>query len=206
MRANAPLGIVAERAAKTAAVLAANPHLRARIRGWRPSGIVARSHEITVDLRTGQRTVREMTPPPAAPKQKPRIWRMPRPAQKRLRRDKPDDRPRFLAIVKAVCTAWDIEEEGLLHPSRYRRIAHARFAAYRLIRDRIGWSTTQIADVFRVDHTSCLWGLRQATALLAGSVVCRRPRKRACRNEATTVDDWRRRYAAAVAELDGSAP
>lgn len=174
------IGIVSALQAKRAAVIAANPHVAAKVLGKKPDGIACKTHAITVDLRTGKRTVSTASevnpfivpkkPDPAPPPRTipPTIYR-----------------PDGVRAILAVCAKhWEVGVPALMGPGRSHRLAHPRFAAMVLIQDLVGLSTTAIGRAIgRRDHTTILSGFRRAAWLLE--------------NDA----DWAQRYALAATEL-----
>lgn len=154
-------------AERRARVLArASDSTRRRILGLPPLYLAEKTHAITVDLRTGERTVRcvadwsgwELEAGPARS-----------PASLQARHS-------FVRIVEAVCAAWGLDPGELLTPSRSLRITRPRFAAFRMVHKLLRWSTLRIGRAFKRDHTSIVAGLSRATELYR-----RDP-------------DWRRRY------------
>jgi hypothetical protein len=181
-----PIGIVAEQAAKRAAVIAANPHLSDRIMGKKPNPIASKTHAITVNCLTGQRTVTTATAEnpfvrpapiimPALPivAHRPTIFR-------------PDGVRRILAVV---ASHWEIGVPSLLGAGRSHRLTRPRFAAMKLISERMNLSLTPVGIALgKRDHTTIMAGLRRAEYLHEHDA------------------DWRQRYDAALAELKGAAP
>lgn len=71
-------------------------------------------------------------------------------------------------IVRDVAMAFDVTPAELRLPDRRRRIAFARFAAYRFMREEAKLSLPQIGRMLgHRDHTSIMHGLSRATHLLA---------------------------------------
>jgi len=163
--------------ARTATYTAAYPHLARRMLGKRPIVIASKTHAITVDLRTNQRTVT------TAAQENPFV----RVAKPKRAPARPFRAVKIAKIIDAVCKAWDVEGADLHTPCRRRGLAWPRFAAYRIISLTFGWSTPQIGRIFERDHTTIMHGLQRAQWLLE--------RDR----------DWSRRYACAVAELKSGA-
>lgn len=163
---------------RTDRALASNPMLspaaKARILGKAPIFLPSKSHRITVDIKSGARTVDSTDITLTAPATSPIVRR----SRSRVMT------PR-LRIFDAVIKAWKIGPEELMSRSRQRRIAYPRFACFQFLAS-LGWSTPQIGKVFGRDHTTVMHGLKRAEWLQR-----RDP-------------DWRARYAAALAELKGS--
>lgn len=176
---NDSLGIVSARQDERARYVAAYPHLADRMLGRRPKVIASKTHAITVNCRTGERTVAQVAPNPfVAPK--------PRPARAR---HVPVREIKLRQILDAVAAAYEVTLTDMMGYGRCRRWSYPRFAAYRIVRASLGWSTTIIGRSFLRDHTTVISGMKRAEWLLENN------------------RDWSRRYAAAVAELErGVAP
>lgn len=163
--------------AERAAILAnVAPRHRAKLRGWAPKPLEAKSHEITVNLKTGERTV-------AQPKADPIPAPAPKPAPKYLDRYA---RPRGAAmhVINLVAEAWETLPYVLTSPNQSRRASYPRFACYWLMYSRVNLSTTKIGHFIRRDHTTILEGIKRAKHLFDHD------------------PDWRRRYDAVVAKLE----
>lgn len=179
--ANEITGIVEESRERRAAYAASYPQLARRILGKRPLPPVAgKTHAITVDLRTGARTVATATAnnPFEAASTKPRPVCLPPVRATGVNKATP--------IIAAVCRAWDVTADDMRCARRPQRLARPRFAAYHIMRHTLNWSLPQIGRQFgNRDHTTIMSGLRRAEYLIV--------------NDA----DWSQRYAAAVEELKG---
>jgi hypothetical protein len=138
----------------------------------------AKTHTITViNLKTGERTVSTtVAPNPVAAKPaKP----TPPPAPPTISR--PDG---VRAILSVVARHWSVGVPALLGAGRSNRLAHPRFAAMVLIKDRLGLSTPAIGRVLgKRDHTTVVSGLRRAATLIEND------------------PEWARRFALVTAEL-----
>ena len=165
-------------AGRTAKILAHNVNLstyaRAAIYGQRPVFLPSKSHKITIDIKSGVRTVdtteigRPVTIAPAP------IVRAPKQPRK----------VENLRFADAVCKAWEISYAELMARDRSRRLAFPRFACFRFL-SSLGWSTNQIGRAFKRDHTTVMMGLLRAQWLHKHDL------------------GWHRRYEAALAELKG---
>jgi hypothetical protein len=160
--------------ARTQAVIAANPHLADRIMGKRVY-VAPKETRITVDCRTGERTVQTDVQPVAPPAPRPAPIIVYRPTIFR-----PDGLRRILVVV---ATQWNVGVPSLLGAGRSRCLAYPRFAAMKLISERMGITSTPLGRALNRDHSTILAGLRRAGWLHE--------------NDA----DWRQRYDAAEAEL-----
>lgn len=69
---------------------------------------------------------------------------------------------------------------------RLRRCSEARYAAYKILTEKYKYSSVDIGEMFRQDHTSVLYGLRRA-AIMNGLNV-----------------EWTTMYGQALRELDAS--
>ena len=182
MSASAPIGYRDERVAKMDAVIAANPGHANRILGKRVYVQPAKVHHITVNCLTGVRTVTTAVdgnpfgaprPPivlPAFPVAvyRPTVFR-------------PDGVRRILTVV---AKHWGVGVPSLVGPSRMRPLVYPRFAAMKLISERMNLSLTPIGIALgKRDHTTIMHGIRRADFLHENDI------------------DWRQRYDAAEAEL-----
>jgi len=160
---------------------------RRRILGLAPRYRPVKTHEITVDLRTGERQV--VTGPVAAP----RVFRVieapaPKPAPAPVPVVmQPTPRSVLSPIVDAVAEAFGVKAYHLHSAGRARPYCRARFACYLLGTDRSKLSLNQIGKHIGRDHTSVLHGIRRARWLYEHDA------------------DWRAKFDAAVAALDGGA-
>lgn len=122
-----------------------------------PPPVATKSHRVTVDLRTGERTVTTAERTTTKPRPKPTKIRKPRRA--RLNAQNAD-------IIYAVSDAWDISVYSLMSAKRPARLFRPRFAAALLFRER-GLSYPQIARALgRQDHTSARHEVTRASHLL----------------------------------------
>lgn len=161
------------------------PSHRRRILGLAPRYRPAKTHEITVDLRTGDRQI--VSGPVAAP----RVFRVaerpappPPPAPVVI---PPTPRSLISPIVEAVATAFGATAGHIVSASRRKPHCRARFACYLLASVRCKLSLNQIGKRIGRDHTSVMHGLRRARDLYDHDA------------------DWRAKYDAVVAALDGRA-
>lgn len=132
-----------------------------------------KSHRITVNCKTGEKTVEtfrilQPLPKPAAPKA-PRVY---------VVRDE-----RVKAVIAAVCTAWEVDPSFITSLSRHHKAVLPRFACFRILRS-YKWSLNTIAKPFHRDHTTVMSGLVRAKELWRHNVA------------------WREKYDTAVAFLN----
>ncbi len=160
---------------------------RKRTRPYLP----AKVHRITVDCKTGKRTVESgIIVAKPAPKVEHTVVRRPEPQPYAKRASVPcaqivfEGRAELRAIVGAVADAFGLTPQDLLARGRKPLRAQARYAAYLLLRDRMAWSLKTVGCAFCVDHTSVIAGLRRTERL-------------------RHVPDWRHRYEAAHIALAG---
>lgn len=130
--------------------------MRQKYKRWqyRAPSLAGRVHRITVNLKTGERTVervaapaRPVETPPAPP---PRIYIL------------DGARP----VLLAVAEAYDISHFALTSRSHKRGCSWPRMAVYRLLWTKAGYSTTRIGKMLDRDHTTVLTGIRKADRLL----------------------------------------
>ena len=69
----------------------------------------------------------------------------------------------LLAKMVGVAKEYGVTIRSLLGGGRTRRVAQARFEAWRVLHD-LGFSSPEIADIFRTDHSSVCRGVRLAEA------------------------------------------
>lgn len=139
----------------------------------------AKVHRIEVNCRTGERTVQSVEPQPVNPFARSQPIIVTRPTVFR-----PDGVRRILSVVAGH---WNVGVPAILGPGRVNVLARPRFAAMKLIRERLGLSTTAIGFTLgKRDHTTCISGLRRAEYLHDYDA------------------DWRQRYDAALAELESA--
>lgn len=125
-------------------------------RSYRPAKIT----RITVDCRTGERTVEHETEV-----KKPAISRPlppPRPPIPFLGQLAPSLRPLYFA----ACEAYGIPPDRLFAPSRLAVLARARFAFYRLARRYTNHSLAALGRMVGRDHTTIIAGLKRAHVLM----------------------------------------
>lgn len=170
--------------ADRARVLATCPSShRRRILGLAPRYRPAKTHEITINLKTGDRQV--VSGPVAAPRRfRPVEAPAPKPAPAAVR---PPPRTVLSVIVDAVAEAFGVTSYHLYSPGRAKPFCRARFACYLLASDRCRLSLNQIGKRIGRDHTSVMHGIRRARRLYEHDA------------------DWRAKFDAAVAALDGGA-
>lgn len=110
------------------------------------------SPTVTVNCRTGERTIASVPPPAAIIVQNP----SPRPyvfKSQVVRR-----------AVMAVAATWHVRAQDLMSASRRQEIVLSRFACFRILR-QLKWSTPQIGTALHRDHTTVLAGLERAKEL-----------------------------------------
>lgn len=132
-------------------ICAHNPHLEGRIRGhklYTPSVPVTR---ITVNLKTGERTVERMQA--SRKKVEAPALKVPLPALM----DKPVG-----VVLLAVCEAFEVDLMRLLSLRRDNRTAFARYAGYRLLYDPAKRSSGEVGKIFRRDHSTVLSGVKRS--------------------------------------------
>lgn len=181
--------------ARRARFIAAHPHMADRVLGRRPSPIVSKTHAITVNCRTGERTIQlapvvEVAPP--APRET--VKRLPapvapRPHQQHARFTAWQNRHGINAVIDACAKHWSVAARALIAPVRFRRIVVPRHAAMKLMADVLHISNPAIGWALgRRDHTTCLSGIKRAGVLLE------------------TDPDFAAKYAAALAEVKKGEP
>jgi len=174
--------LVAERAR----VLATCPTShRRRILGLAPRYRPSKTHEITVDLRTGDRQV--VSGPVAAPRmfvviEAPAAKPAPAPVA-----TLPVVPSRPKQIIDAVREAWGVSDFDLFSVGRSKELSYARFACYWLLAERLGYSRNKIGRTMKRDHSSVVSGIRRAREFYEHDA------------------DWRAKFDAVVAALDGGA-
>lgn len=180
MREDIDIGIVRdlqERRESVVANLSPAAKHRAFPNCYRRPVVVAKETVITVDCKTGARTITTPEDKPFALKTAPRLP----PVRPRMESRKADK------ILRAVCRAWGVSHDDLISAQRNQRVSRPRFAAYHFMRHILNWSLPQVGrPLANRDHTTILSGLRRAEWLLV--------------NDA----DWRQRYDAALAELESA--
>ena len=176
--------------AQRARILANCPRShRRRILGIAPDYRHAKVHEITIDLRTGERlvTAAPETPVKKAPPRPLPVVRppLPDPIDTAKLSQATGQRSRANRIVAAVAETWGVTPYNLASPSRQKRYCQPRFACYWLLSCRLRLSSNQIGRMLgRRDHTSVLHGLHRARTLYSHDA------------------GWRAKYDAAVAALN----
>ena len=161
------------------------PSHRRRILGLAPRYRPAKTHEITVDLRTGKRQV--VTGPSAAPRLFGAAQVTPPESEQSPIALMPVLASRPKQIIDAVLAAWDISDFDLFSDGRTKAVSFARFACYWLLSERLRYSRSKIGRTLRRDHTSVISGIRRAREFYEHDA------------------DWRAKFDAAVAALDGGA-
>ncbi len=182
---NERLGIVEALEGRRTTFADRHPALARFFQGKGPRYDKPNVHRITVDCRTGARTVeqiaKEIVTDPAYASM-PTIGNIMKlqaiakaaPAMPAFVMTKtPSGRPQrkltpnfTSATIDIVCEVWSVKAVKLMSAERSRRIAYPRFAAFLLIRERSGVSLPQIARTFTRDHTSVMHGIRVARELL----------------------------------------
>lgn len=171
-----------------------SPQARARILGQQYFQPAAKTHRITIDLaKPEERTVETVDPsqPTEIPEsvQPPKVERAVETACRdlpvtALHRKVPNATPTIRAILEATADAFSVTLYMLLGAQRDQKVARARFAAAKLMRERRLMSTSRIAFALGGrDHTTILAQLIRADALLGSD------------------EDWTTRYHAAVSVL-----
>lgn len=150
---SAPIGIVAEQQAKREGLVSRlSPAARHRHfpRIYAKPHHDAKETRITVDCRTGTRTIETVVRVPV-------VLAPPPPRPVRLSTD-----AQIVNVTRAVVEElWSVSRSSLL--SRSRRTGDGeRHAVYRLLRRVHGWSTTRIGKLLDRDHTSVITGLQRA--------------------------------------------
>lgn len=195
-------GIIAAHHAFRDAVIARNPHLKAKLLGERPAYALPKETRITVDCRTGERTVEPISqltpppkpagpviiwpPPPRLPKivQRQHVQRQPADKQRPARISAYNNRTAIGCIVLVCAKHWEIDPDEIARPGRNAKYVRPRFACMKLMRELLGLSMPAIGWALgRRDHTTALAAYGRAQEMLE------------------TDADWRRRYEAARAEL-----
>jgi chromosomal replication initiation ATPase DnaA len=72
-----------------------------------------------------------------------------------------DGRGAAIKIARAVAKAHCIEWKDFISRQRWQHITRARFHAMWEIRNATTLSLSQIGHIFRFDHTSIMWGIKQ---------------------------------------------
>ncbi len=75
--------------------------------------------------------------------------------------------PSISQIKRHTARLFNVSLEGLNGRSQARRLAHARFAAFKLSREMTRRSLPVIGRSFDRHHTSILTGVRRANSLMA---------------------------------------
>lgn len=174
---------------RTDRALASNPTLspaaKARILGKARPHEAATEHWITVDCRTGERTVKTPIPPlrPAAP-----IIAPPVVLPVRIRPMPVPPREAGLHIIAVVARHFEVDPQAIIAVGRNACFVRPRQACYLLIRMLLGASLPRIGRIIgKRDHTTVRDGLRTALKRLDHE------------------PDWRRRFNAALSELKSEA-
>lgn len=141
----------------------------------KPDRVAVKGHRITVDLRTGLKTVEAMdfsatavaVPRTSTPTLRPASFNPFAPRAIELpitrRQHTPDHSIRLLDLLQAVTETYGVTMRELLKSYGIRRIVHARFAAMMLMRDLRKMSTPQIGFALGGrDHTTIINGLLRA--------------------------------------------
>jgi len=140
---------------------------RARILGRPAPYAEPKAHKITVDLRTGERTVDSVTPftPPVKPEPRP-------PVVRRIVIGKPNAptplvEPSAERIIAAILTATGLSRYEFFRELRSTTtVSRARQMGCWLTRKlRPDMSWAQMGRMFHRDHTTCITGARRGEAL-----------------------------------------
>lgn len=176
-----PIGIVAaiqeRRSALEASLVRASPAARARALRKPPVYVQPQETRITVDCRTGVRTVERLGEQSKKVARQEVVARPPElpPQPKQVTAKQ---------IVFVVEKAFGVGRYTILSGSRVQPISWARFAACRLIRELLDFSYPAIAQYVGVsDHTSIIHAMRRSDFFLEQN------------------GDWARRYRLALLAL-----
>ncbi|MGQ3297730.1 helix-turn-helix domain-containing protein [Reyranella sp.] len=165
------------------------PSHRRRILGQAPRYRHAKTHEITVDLKSGQRKIA------SAEATKPVVQSIPAPhsplpieAREIVTCEANGRRMTASAIIEAVSAVWGIPVVDLHSPRCSKRISRPRFACFHLLRLMLKFSSPKIGRILGGrDHSTVLAGIDRAKDLYEHDA------------------DWRSKFDAVVAVLDGGA-
>ena len=132
-----------------------------------------RAHRITVNLKTGERTVEsDADIPHAAPKVPAWTRHVEAPSTSYKSRHITQaqqiaaGRATFQRILAAVATAYGTTPGLILGRYQTKQLYEARYASYRLVRLILRWSSTTMAAAYgRKDHTAVLAALARADRL-----------------------------------------
>lgn len=67
----------------------------------------------------------------------------------------------MLAVLRAVADKAEVAPGAVLGVTKARHVSQARGAVWYVLRDRLGLTFTQIAEVFGRDHTTVIYGVRR---------------------------------------------
>ncbi len=171
--------------AERAAILAnVAPRHRERLRGWAPPQVQPKTHQITVNLKTGEREVSEVDARPKRRRPAPKLADVGIYVARGLPRI---PRQEAFRLIAAVGSEWEVSQHALVSPSRTHRTSRPRFACYWLLAERLRFSLPRIGRLMgNRDHTTVLSGIRRAKDLLESDC------------------GWRAKYEAVVAKLDAA--
>lgn len=148
------------------------PAVRARILGQPAPYAAPKAHAISVDCRTGERTVVPLTPL-ATPKPEPRPAPVRRiivqyPSRPHVSGSSPE------TIISAILTATGISLYEYLREGRCNiKISRARQMGYWITKQvRPDLSLNEMGRMFRKDHTTILAGARRGEALKDAAPIC----------------------------------
>jgi len=163
---------------------------RRRILGLAPRYRPVKTHEITVDLRTGERQVVASKRPVADAPQVNPVCHSPLPPEARQVEvcAATGRRESARQIIDAVSDVWGVSVVELHSNGKIQRVGRPRFACFLLLRSRLQFSSPKIGRILGGrDHSTVLAGIRRARWLYEHDA------------------DWRAKFDAAVAALDGGA-
>ena len=166
------------------------PSHRRRILGLAPRYRPIKTHEITVDLRTGNRQVVASKRPVAEVTEVNPSRHSPLPPEARQIQVCATTGRHESArqIIDAVSAAWGVPVVDLRSKQQTQLISRPRFACFLLLKSRLKFSSPKIGRILGGrDHTTVLSGICRARDLYEHDA------------------DWRAKFDAAVAALDGGA-
>lgn len=79
--------------------------------------------------------------------------------------------PAVLDIIEAAAAHYGVTPAEMLKRGHSRTKTRARFAAWKVLRTRHGWSFTEIGDEFNRDHSTIINGCRRADPAAVASIV-----------------------------------
>lgn len=149
-------------------------------RAYRAPVTAAKTHRITVNAKTGERTVEsgDAVVAPVKPvavatatarpadRPSPICWEVRRrPIGNTYPRPKPDHRGRVPDVLAVTAEVFGVTVPAMLSPLRIQRLAYPRFAAMHFMHTVLRLSLPSIGKVFKRDHTTILSGVRRAAHL-----------------------------------------